>query len=138
MQEATSYVAAEMDEKELQKAGVQIDEFFVRCTYDGIRCPLNQMKSFTDMRYGNCFTFNWNGSYYAHRQGQNLGKDVSLLGTPCLYSMRSTVKLLINRQELWHLRCWFNRSFTVKFLPMAGRDTARVHQQPAGRAVGRN
>ncbi len=49
-----------------------------------------------------------------------------------------TVKLLINWQELWQLRCRFNISFTVKFLPMAGWDAARVHQQPAGRAVGRN
>ncbi len=85
MQEATAYVAAEMEEKELQKAGLQIDEFFVRCTYNGIKCSFNEMKSFTDKRYGNCFMFNWNGSFYVQRHGQNMGKDISLLGTWSLY-----------------------------------------------------
>ncbi len=76
VQEATAYLAAEMDEKELQKAGVQIDEFFVGCAYNGLKCSLNEMKSFTDKRYGNCFTFNWDGSYYVQRHGQNMGKGI--------------------------------------------------------------
>ncbi len=73
--EATAYVAAEMDQKELQKAGTHVDEFFTRCTYNGLKCSLDDMKSFTDKRYGNCFTFNWNGSYYLQRHGANMGND---------------------------------------------------------------
>ncbi len=81
VQEATAYLAAEMDHNELQKAGLQIEELFLGCTYNGVKCALNEMKSFTDKRYGNCFTFNWNGSHYIERHGQNMGKDVYLLGT---------------------------------------------------------
>ncbi len=60
MQEAIACVAAEMDHKELQKAGLQIEELFLGCTYNGLKCSPNEMKSFTDKRYGYCFTLNWN------------------------------------------------------------------------------
>ncbi len=82
LQEATAYVAAEMDHEVLQNAGIQIGDFFVRCTYDGLKCSLDEMKYFTDKRYGNCFAFNWNGSYYVQRQGANMGNDF-IFGCEC-------------------------------------------------------
>ncbi len=72
--DAISYVTLDIEPERLMAAGFQKEETFGRCTYNGIKCNLDEMKQFLDPQFGNCFIFNWNGTLWAKKAGSSTGR----------------------------------------------------------------
>ncbi len=79
LRDAVSYITHDVEHETLSKAGFQKEETFARCSYNGIKCNLDEMKQFYDAQYGNCFIFNWNGSRSVARAGASTGKVAELI-----------------------------------------------------------
>ncbi len=94
LKDALSYTSHEIDGEKLFKAGFQQEETFIKCTYSGVNCKLDEMKQFLDAQFGNCFVFNWNGTRFAERAGAISGALFSWVLSSVMFTLTTSTGLL--------------------------------------------
>ncbi|XP_022079731.1 low-density lipoprotein receptor-related protein-like isoform X1 [Acanthaster planci] len=63
---------------EVHRFGHQEVDFIIQCSYDENKCDNRDFKEFQDDTYGNCFTFNPNGTFIASKTGSRFGLRMTL------------------------------------------------------------
>lgn len=99
-----------LNESELKSLGYTIDEMLLSCSFNQIKCDLNEFEWFYDYNLGNCYTYNNQKSLFnnlsfkeINKGGINHGLQLELYvgdTNATKYTSRSGIQLTIHNQSL--------------------------------------